>query len=89
MENSETFLTWKLILQKNNFRNIFFIILIIAVVIFFFTNEKSCGIDHMYILNEIKIYEKSLNPEFCEEILEKIIVYNDSCTPVTEILDCG
>jgi hypothetical protein len=43
----------------------------------------------MYILNEIKIYEKSLNPEFCEEILEKIIVYNDSCTPVTEILDCG
>ena len=89
MENSETFLTWKLILQKNNFRNIFFIILIIAVVIFFSTNEKSCGIDHMYILNEIKIYEKSLNPEFCEEILEKIIVYNDSCTPVTEILDCG
>ena len=69
MENSETFLTWKLILQKNNFRNIFFIILIIAVVIFFFTNEKSCGIDHMYILNEIKIYEQSLNPEFCEEIL--------------------
>ena len=89
MESSETFLTWKLILQKNNFRNIFFIILIIAVVVFFFTNEKSCGIDHMYILNEIKIYEQSLNPEFCEEILEKVIVYNDSCTPVTEILDCG
>ncbi len=43
----------------------------------------------MYILNEIKNYENSLNPEFCEEILEKIIVYNDSCTPVIEILDCG
>ncbi|ARS64660.1 hypothetical protein NMSP_1042 [Candidatus Nitrosomarinus catalina] len=43
----------------------------------------------MYILNEIKIYEQSLNPEFCEEILEKVIVYNDSCTPVIEILDCG
>ena len=89
MENSETFLIWKLILQKNNLRNIFFIILTIAVVIFFFTYEKSCGIDHMYILNEIKNYENSLNPEFCEEILEKIIVYNDSCTPVIEILDCG
>ena len=43
----------------------------------------------MYILNEIKNYENSLNPEFCEEILEKIIFYNDSCTPVIEILDCG
>jgi hypothetical protein len=89
MENSETFLIWKLILQKNNLRNLFFIILTITVVIFFFTYDESCGIDHMYILNEIKIYEQSLNPEFCEEVLEKIIFYNDSCTSVIEILDCG
>ena len=89
MENRETFLIWKLILQKNNLRNIFFIILTITVVIFSLTYDKSCGIDHMYILNEIKIYEKSLNPEFCQEVLEKIIFYNDSCTPVIEILDCG
>ena len=60
MENSETFLTWKLILQKNNLRNIFFIILTIIVVIFFLTYDKSCGIDHMYILNEIKNYEKEI-----------------------------
>ena len=89
MENSETFLIWKLILQKNNLRNIFFIILTITVVIFFFTYDKSCGIDHMNILNEIKIYEKSLDPDFCEIILEKINSFNDSCTPTLEILDCG
>ena len=89
MGNNVTFLIWKLILQKNNLRNIFFIILTIIVVIFFLSFDKSCGIDHMYILNEIKNYENSLNPDFCEEVLEKIIFYNDSCTPVIEILDCG
>ncbi len=89
MGNSETFLIWKLILQKNNLRNIFFIVLAIVVVVFFFTNEKSCGMEHMFILNDIKIYEKSLEPEFCEEILEKINSYNESCSPIIEILDCG
>jgi|TARA_A100001037_G_scaffold105268_1_gene95614 hypothetical protein len=78
-----------LILQKNNLRNIFFIVLAIVVVVFFFTNEKSCGMEHMFILNDIKIYEKSLEPEFCEEILEKINSYNESCSPIIEILDCG
>lgn len=89
MGNSETFLIWKLILQKNNLRNILFIVLAIVVVVFFSTNEKSCGMEHMFILNDIKIYEKSLEPEFCEEILEKINSYNESCSPIIEILDCG
>ena len=43
----------------------------------------------MSILNEIKIYEKSLDPEFCEIILEKINSFNYSCNPTLEILDCG
>lgn len=43
----------------------------------------------MSILNEIKIYEESLDPEFCEIILKKINSFNDGCTPTLEILDCG
>jgi hypothetical protein len=43
----------------------------------------------MSILNEIKIYEKSFDPEFCELIIEKIDSFNDSCKPKFEILDCG
>ena len=43
----------------------------------------------MSILNEIKIYEESLDPEFCEIILEKINSFNDIYTPTLEILDCG
>ena len=90
MVSKEMFLTWKLILQKNNLINIFLIILGISVIIvIFFTYDTSCGIQHMSILNQIQIYEKSLNPEFCELILEKIDSFNYSCNPTIEILDCG
>ena len=90
MGNSVTFLTWKLILQKNNLRNILLIIFGISIVVLIFSSyDSSCGIEHMSILNEIKIYEKSFDPEFCELIIEKIDSFNDSCKPKFEILDCG
>jgi hypothetical protein len=56
---------------------------------FFFSYDTSCGVEHISILNGIKIYEKSLDPEFCELVLEKIDSFNDSCNPTFEILDCG
>ena len=49
----------------------------------------SCGVQHMIILNEIALYEKSLEPEFCEITVEKIDLFNDDCEPQIEILDCG
>jgi hypothetical protein len=53
-----------------------------------FTNN-SCSVDNVIISNEIRAYEKSLDPEFCENILERIDLYNDQCGPEIEILDCG
>ena len=89
MENSVTFLIWKLILQKNNLRNILLIIFgIFIIIVIFVLYDTSCGVEHISILNEIKIYEKSLDPEFCELVLEKIDSFNDSCNPILEILDC-
>ncbi|WP_274377697.1 hypothetical protein [Nitrosopumilus maritimus] len=43
----------------------------------------------MTILNEINFYQDTLDPEFCEVIVEKIDLFNDSCEPYVEILDCG
>jgi hypothetical protein len=51
--------------------------------------NDSCSIEHVIISNEIKSYEKSLDPETCENILEKIDVYNEQCDSGIEILDCG
>jgi hypothetical protein len=81
---------WKLIFQKTRIKNLtlilfaaLFMILVVEYV------DDSCNVDHFVIINEISSYGKSLDPELCENILEKIDSYNDMCTSQIEILDCG
>ena len=83
-------LQWKLTFQKISLRNLILITIGISIVgISLSLTGYSCGIQHMIILNEISSYEKSLEPEFCETIIEKIDLFNDDCEPQVEILDCG
>jgi hypothetical protein len=60
-----------------------------AIVSVVLISDSSCGIRHIAIINDIQSYEKSLDPEFCEDVIEKIDSYNVQCTPQVEILDCG
>ncbi len=83
-------LQWKLTFQKTSLRNLILITIGISIVgISISLTGYSCGIQHMIILNEISSYEKSLEPELCETIIEKIDLFNDDCEPQVEILDCG
>jgi len=80
----------KLIFQNLSLRNLILIAIVISVVgILISFSGYSCGIQHMIILNEIASYEQSLEPEFCEIIVEKIDLFNNDCEPQIEILDCG
>ncbi len=84
------FLQWKLIFQKISLKNLFlFALLILFILALLSFTGNSCGIQHMLILNDIFSYEKSLDPELCEIIVEKIDSFNDSCEPEIEILDCS
>ena len=49
----------------------------------------SCGFRHIEIINDLKSYEKSLDPEFCDILVNKIDLFNLDCKPTVEILDCG
>ena len=80
---------WKLIFQKISLNKLILISIIISVIVILSFTGDSCGIQHMLILNEISSYEESLDPEFCEIIVEKIDFFNDDCEPKIEILDCG
>ena len=51
--------------------------------------SDSCGVQHIQILNDIKKNELDFNPEFCEEIVYRIDIFNEKCLPEIEILDCG
>ena len=90
MENNVTSPQWKLIFQKINLKNLIIVtfgILIVGLLINF--SNYSCTPQHMMIINDVSLYEKSLDPEFCEIIVEKINSFNDNCEPTIEILDCG
>jgi len=52
-------------------------------------SDNSCGVKHILIVNDLKSYEQSLDPEFCEDLVEKIDLFNSQCEPQIEILDCG
>jgi len=81
---------WKLIFQKIRIKNltiILFSVLFVVLIIGFMGD--SCNVDSFVIANEISSYEKLLDPEQCENILEKIDSHNDMCTSQIEILDCG
>ncbi len=76
--------------QKTSLRNLILIAIGISIVgISIGLTGYSCGIQHIMILNEIILYEQSLEPESCEILIEKIDLFNDDCEPQIEILDCG
>lgn len=68
---------------------IFISITILVIFIFFIISDNSCGVKHILIVNDLKSYEQSLDPEFCEDLVEKIDLFNSQCNPQIEILDCG
>jgi hypothetical protein len=50
---------------------------------------SSCGIQHIAITNDLKSYDASFDPDFCDGLVERINLFNDKCEPKVEILDCG
>jgi len=76
--------------QKISLKKLILIIPVVFLAILFLSlSGNFCGIQHMFILNDIFSYEDSLDPELCEMIIEKINSFNDSCEPQIEIFDCG
>lgn len=84
------FQQWKLIFQKTKLRNLIFVGTGIFLIVFSigFTGY-SCGIQHMLLIKDISVYGNSLDPEFCEKIIDQIDLFNENCEPEIEILDCG
>ena len=84
------FLPSKLTSQKTRIKylSIAIIVPIIGIVLVL-TTWNTCGIDHVAIVGDISKYYETLDPEFCEELVYRIDVFNEQCTPEIEILDCG
>ena len=77
------------LLKNKKTKNLILIIIGISIITLSISATNSCGKKHIFIINEIKNFEKSLDPEFCEDLNEKIDNFNLECLPEIEILDCG
>jgi hypothetical protein len=78
------------LLKTRKIKNIILICIGISIIVLVvLLSDSSCGIKHILIINALQSYEKSLDPEFCEELVEQIDSYNEQCMPQVEILDCG
>lgn len=65
------------------------IIISIPAIVFSLGALNSCGIRHIILLEDVKTFEKNLDPEFCEKTVDAILSFNGQCEPEIEILDCG
>ena len=84
------FQEWKLIYQKTNLKYLIIIGFVsLTALILVIYSDDSCGVSHIQITSQIKSYEKTLDPEFCEELVGQIDTFNETCEPKIEILDCG
>ncbi len=77
-------------LKTKKIKNLILIFIgISSIVSVLLISDSSCGVRHIAIITDLQSYEKSLDPEFCEELIERIDSYNVQCMPQVEILDCG
>jgi len=86
------FLQWKLTLQKpKTIRNLIIAIVGISIIAFLLNTAfgNTCGIQHFNLISDIETIEKTLDPEFCEAVVENILTFNEQCDTNIEILDCG
>ncbi|MEM3008029.1 MAG: hypothetical protein QXW37_01165 [Candidatus Nitrosotenuis sp.] len=79
-----------MILQRHNYFRIALVggIIIIATLILF-QNFNSCPAKQFSIIDEIVEYERTLDPNICISIAEKIDRLNNECNSGLETLDCG
>ena len=76
-------------LKTKSAKTIIVIIVAVSIGLLLGTIFTSCSVKHVGILNDIEKFEQTLDPEFCEIIIEKIDLFNDECDPEIEIIDCG
>ena len=49
----------------------------------------NCSIKHASVLNELKKYHDNFDPQFCEDLNDKIIELNNKCGIEMDVVDCG
>ena len=60
-----------------------------AIILYSIWFVDSCPIKHVVVANELEQYQKTMDPELCDNLLDKIIELNEECEIEIEPIDCG
>jgi len=76
-------------LSTKTTKTIVVIIIVLSIGLVLGTIFTSCSLRHIDILNDIEKFERTFDPEFCENLVYRIDAFNDDCELDIEIIDCG
>jgi len=63
---------------------------VVAIIMLYVLDvSNTCPIKQINVLNDIKKYDSTKNPDLCDDINNRIIQLNNQCGIEIEILDCG
>lgn len=62
---------------------------LVAIVLYTTWFVNSCPIKHVTVVNELKQYQETSDPELCDNLVDKIIELNEECGIEIEQIDCG
>ena len=60
-----------------------------AIIFYSIWFVNICPIKHVTVVNELEQYQKTLDPELCANLVDKIIELNEECGIEIEPVDCG
>lgn len=60
-----------------------------AIILYNIWFVNSCPVKHVAVVNELEQYQKTLDPELCDNLVNKIIELNEECGIEIEPIDCG
>ena len=59
------------------------------IILYVLDVSNTCPIKQVNVLNDMKKYDITKNPDLCDDINNRIIQLNNQCGIEMEILDCG
>ena len=60
-----------------------------AIILYNVWSVNSCPVKHVTVVDDLKQYQKTLDPELCDNLVNKIIELNEECGIEIEPIDCG
>jgi hypothetical protein len=63
--------------------------LVVTIVSYATRFSNSCSLQQLSIVGEIKQYDQTKDPQFCDKLNTKILHFNEECKSDAEELDCG